>query len=222
VYLFAAAAMLIVPLLIAVEDRTDSGSVRTAAGAFVTGLILCGLALLLVPVRVAHRRPVSRRSVLIPLIASGLLLGGLVLGGGFALAQVLAPFINGDHVIAESMSWIIVGSAVAVWLAWSIVFALMLRRGDPQGIGMQLHRLLIAGSVLELVVAVPSHIIVRSRGDCCGGIVTGVGICIGVVVAFVSFGPSVLLLYYRRCRQIQIPASRRIQNSIVPGDPADV
>jgi hypothetical protein len=56
--------------------------------------------------------------------------------------------------------------------------------------------------VLELLVAVPTHIVVRRRSDCCAGFATGLGICIGVVIMFVAFGPSILLLYYRRRKQI--------------------
>ena len=76
---------------------------------------------------------------------------------------------------------------------------------------MKLHRKLIAGSALELVVAVPSHIIVRNRGDCCGGFLTGTGICIGVVVAFISFGPSVLLAVLP---QIQADPNPGVQSPI--------
>ena len=73
---------------------------------------------------------------------------------------------------------------------------------------MKLHRYLIAGSVLELLVAVPSHIIVRRRDECCAGLLTGTGICLGVVITLVSFGPSVLLLYYRRFKQISPPRKK--------------
>jgi hypothetical protein len=67
---------------------------------------------------------------------------------------------------------------------------------------MKLHRTLIVGSVMELLVAVPTHIIVRRRPECCAGIETGIAICVGVAVMFVAFGPSVFLLYYRRRKQI--------------------
>jgi hypothetical protein len=170
----------------------------------VTLLTVCGLAMLLP--HVARRRPITRRTILIPIVASGLLLGLLMVGGGFALAQLFAPETGGspyrDRSPSESTLWMVIIGASAIWAAWSVVFGLMARHGDPAGLGLKLHRILIAGSVLELVVAVPAHIIVRRRGDCCGYFVTGAGICVGIVVALVSFGPSVLLLYYKRCKQI--------------------
>ena len=89
-------------------------------------------------------------------------------------------------------------AAGIVWIVWSAIFIGITFSVDPAGIGMKLHRFLIAGSVLELLVAVPSHIVVRRRTECCAGIATGMGICIGVVIMFVAFGPSVLLLFYRR------------------------
>jgi hypothetical protein len=181
-------------------------------GAAATALILCGLALLWIPMRVARRRPLTQQSIFVPITAAGLLLGGLVLGGGWALAELCAPAIpvnrggwagtSMEHTPTDNTLWAIVGASVIVWIAWFIIFAIVARRRDPAGLGMKLHRMLIAGSVLELLVAVPSHIIVRRRNECCAGILTGTGICLGVAIAIISFGPAVFLLYHRRCRQI--------------------
>jgi hypothetical protein len=73
---------------------------------------------------------------------------------------------------------------------------------DPASIASRLHRWLLAGSVLELLVAVPTHIAVRQRRECCAGIATGLGICAGVAVMLLSFGPSIGFLYYRRWKQV--------------------
>ena len=230
VYLLLVAALLTCPFWLG-----TSGGALLVATVAVTVVTICGLALLLTPIRAVRRRPITRQSILIPIIASGLLAGGLLLGGGFALAQVFAPatqtpyYVGSpttgtpsgyttDHTPADSTIYLVIVGAVAVWIAWSVIFALIARQRDPASVGMRLHRLLIVGSVLELLVAVPSHIIVRRRGDCCGGFVTGTGICLGVAVAIVSFGPTVLLLYHRRCQEIRVPANPRdsTQQAITP------
>jgi hypothetical protein len=156
-------------------------------------MVACGLALMIVPVRIVRRRQVVRRSIWVPIIASSLLAAALCTGAILALDEL--------YRFDRSTEKFVTVVPIAVWLGWLIVFLLMGRR-DPAGIGMQLHRWLIAGSVLELLIAVPSHVIVRRRGECCAGIATGIGICIGVAVMIVAFGPSVLLLYHRRRKQI--------------------
>jgi hypothetical protein len=118
----------------------------------------------------------------------------------------MAAVFRGDDV-PSSWGWAILFSSIGVWAAWSIVFALIAVRSGPGRIGTTLHRLLIAGSVLELLVAVPSHVVVRRRNLCCADIVTAFGICIGVSVMIVSLGPSVLILYHRRRKRITPPAA---------------
>ena len=86
VYLLLVAALLTCPFWLG-----TSGGALLVATVAVTVVTICGLALLLTPIRAVRRRPITRQSILIPIIASGLLAGGLLLGGGFALAQVFAP-----------------------------------------------------------------------------------------------------------------------------------
>lgn len=157
-------------------------------------LTIAGLSLVIVPVRKVKCRPVTRRSVWFPIIGSGFLIGVLLLSGGMAFTEFISEKLD----LGTQLFF----AALAVWVLWSGIFILMTFDGDPSGIGMKLHRWVMAGSVLELLVAVPTHIIVRRRPDCCAGIATGIGICMGVVVLFVAMGPSVLLLYYRRGRKI--------------------
>ncbi len=149
---------------------------------------------MMVPVRAVAKRPTNRRSIWIPILGSGLLIAILFLFAGFALAEYA------DEKGSQEPA-VFVGAA-CVWLLWTSVFIPMSFAIDPTSLGMKLHRLLLGGSLLELLIAVPCHIVVRRRPDCCAGIVTGMAICVGVAVMFISFGPSVFLLFYRRRKQI--------------------
>jgi hypothetical protein len=162
----------------------------------VSSLLLCEMALLFVPVRASMRRPVTRRALWVPLLASGFLVALLALGAGFAITEYRKWTDNGAGKV-------VLAAAGAVWLVWTAVFWTMSRRTGPEGVAARLHRWLLAGSVLELLVAVPTHVVVRRRDECCAGIGTGLGICAGVAVMLLAFGPSVVFLYYRRWQQIR-------------------
>jgi len=200
VYLLILAGVLLLPAMMQYSDKNSGNDQLIWIGTTsVCGLVVCGLALMVLPIRLIRQRPIARRSIWFPVIGSGLLAGSLLFGGGMALSELLRA--NGDAV-----GWAILFSSIGVWAGWSIVFSLIAFRSGPGRIGMTLHRLLIAGSVLELLVAVPSHVIVRRRNECCAGIATGFGICVGLTVMIVSLGPSVLILYHRRRKRITPPA----------------
>src|SRR5262245_29872165 len=50
-------------------------------------MVLGQAALLAVPVRVANRRPVTRRSLLLPVVTAGFMMGGLALGAIYSLSE---------------------------------------------------------------------------------------------------------------------------------------
>jgi hypothetical protein len=176
----------------------DGWDVRIVTGT-VFLMLLCGAALIFVPVRAARRRPMTPIGLWVPILASAVLAGMLVLGGGFAWLE---------YAKAESPHPALIAAGV-VWVIWAAVFGVLaLGRCGPQRVVNTLHRWLMAGSVLELLVAVPTHVVVRRREECCAGIATGMGICIGIGVMIVAFGPSVALLYYRRWKQIKPPSPR--------------
>ena len=72
-----------------------------------------------------------------------------------------------------------------VWVVWGIVFSFYFRNSSalPREFSW-----LLKGSVLELLIAVPCHVIVRRRGDCSAPIATSFGIVTGIAVMLLSFG----------------------------------
>jgi hypothetical protein len=83
-----------------------------------------------------------------------------------------------------------------LWLVWGIIFYWYARNSSQ--IVTKAVSWLLKGSVLELLVAVPCHIIVRRRHDCSAPAVTSFGIATGIAIMLLSFGPSLLLLYKKR------------------------
>jgi hypothetical protein len=192
-YGLVVAFVLLLPLWMKISSPDDNESL--IAGAITAGLVaICGMGLMFTPVRIGQRRQITRGNIWIPILASGFLAGALVFGASIALVECLKLDEN----------WLIpvCCGGGAVWIGWAIVIWLMTRSREPAALALWFHRTLFAGSVAELLVAVPCHVIVRRRGECCGGILTGTGICIGCIVMVLSIGPSVGFLYYRRWQKI--------------------
>jgi hypothetical protein len=84
----------------------------------------------------------------------------------------------------------------ALWALWAILFWVYFR--NSSAVVTRLVSWLLKGSVLELLIVVPCHIIVRRRDDCSAPIATSFGITTGIAIMLLSFGPSVLFLYKKR------------------------
>ena len=77
---------------------------------------------------------------------------------------------------------------------------------------------LMRGSILELLVAVPSHIIVRHKNVCCAHMATAAGIAAGLAVMFFAFGPGLYYLYMERInrKKPDVPTSGQQPDPKVP------
>jgi len=159
-----------------------------------TMLLLGQVALLMLSVDTTQRRLKPRS----PVLQSALLAGTL-----FMLLTVAAFFSAGVAVysdkffdkLPDSGVWIC-GAMGLVWVLWGGVFYLNLR--SKTGITARVVNWLLRGSVLELLIAVPAHVIVRRRNDCSAPVATSFGITSGIAIMLLSFGPGVLLLYKKR------------------------
>lgn len=161
-------------------------------------IVLSGQMLLLfLSVDTSFRRLKPRAHVLVSAVVTGLLLTLLL----FALALSLGVGFAGDNFFdpIDQHPWAggaILAGCLILWLLWGIVFYRYSRNSrDPIGRAVSW---LLAGSVLELLVAVPCHVIVRRRHDCSAPIVTSFGITTGIAIMLLSFGPSALVLFKKR------------------------
>ncbi len=188
--------------------------------------------LLLVPVAVQERRPVGRRKLLVPVITAAFLMGNVALVGIFSLCILLfgERSLNFIAVTAEASKSLTMqvplfaksfaalginpaGDIFAIgavasfmlisWMLWALVFFRLLRHDDAESMTGRLARWLLRGSILELLIAVPSHVVARHRGECCAPAATFWGIVCGLTVMLISFGPGVFFLFAGRMKHLQ-------------------
>ncbi|MHC5118577.1 MAG: hypothetical protein ACYSOH_00970, partial [Planctomycetota bacterium] len=165
------------------------------AWAVILAILAAQACLLIVPVRIKHQRPKARRGIWFTAIVAALLYTVLLF---FAALSIVAA-VWGDE-ISEPVFWVLVGILPLNWIGWSIVFCLFSRSMEPESYIRRLMRWLIGGSILELLIAVPSHIIIRHRDVCCAHGLTAAGLTTGIAVIFFAFGPGLYFLYADRIR----------------------
>lgn len=163
--------------------------------AFVATLGLCQIVLLKVPVDIAGHRPVSRRSLLLPIIVTGLMMGMLVVGAIFSLEEFISQGNTLDALKTLAISGL-------TWMTWTVVFYRLSRNDNPTDLISRLCRNLLRGSILELLIAVPTHIVARGRDYCCAGVLTFIGLTLGICVMLFSFGPGVFFLFVDRWKRV--------------------
>ena len=165
-------------------------------------MVLCQAALLATPVALANRRPVTHRSLWLPVATTGLMMGALIFGALLSLNElVLAQ--DGFLFRDGARGWVPWGPlfmGLLTWCIWSVVFFRMYRKADVGDAITRQCELLLKGSILELLIAVPTHIVARSREYCCAGLMTFIGLTMGISVMLFSFGPAVFFLYVARWR----------------------
>ncbi|MSU64234.1 MAG: hypothetical protein EXS31_17895 [Pedosphaera sp.] len=197
------------------------------------GVMMAGQAvLLLLPLDATRERPVRRRRVWPAIVTGGFFFGNLALAGlvsllcAFFKDDGLAPIawpaeksealVNHLPVLKSMFASIgitpgenlfialtIIGLIGVSWLLWGLIFHRYARADDPDALLKRTVSWLMRGSALELLIAVPSHVIARQRGDCCAPAATFWGITLGVSVMLLSFGPGVYFLFADRMRRLK-------------------
>jgi hypothetical protein len=155
-------------------------------------------------------RPVRPRRFWIPLVVAATMMGLLGFGLFLSFAELfrLADAVerSGTEWIGITLFWTAVGGN---WLLWGVLIFVYARRWRRYALLWRLTGMLFGGSLLELVAAVPSHMVVMRRPGCMVGLGTGIGVMAGVCVMFVAFGPAVVLLFLRPRYRREVMEGRR-------------
>lgn len=198
-------AALSVPMLAAAFAPEIELSVKTAGELFVEWqywlilamMFLSQYALLRLPVRVTSRRPVTRGAIWPTLLAGGLMFGCLAAGAAASIVEFVTAQLNGPGAL------IALGLGVLSWIVWVVVFARSSQSVGSEDLISRQSSGLIKGSILELLIAVPTHIVARHRDYCCAGFMTFVGLTAGVSVMLFAFGPAIFFLFAERWKRLR-------------------
>lgn len=163
------------------------------------GILIAGEALLLflsVDTSWRHARP--RQHIAVTAVLASFFAAVLTWSALFSLEVVVygdkpPPLWKGKD---ELFGWTVLGLWIGFWVIWGGIFYQYYR--DSSNTVSRVVTWLLRGSVLELLIAVPAHVIVRQRGDCSAPAVTGFGIVTGIAIMLLCFGPGVLALYKKR------------------------
>jgi len=174
-------------------DLFDPQDTEWGVWVFFALFVATQAALLFISVDFSGKRLKPRRSLAAAVTATSFAVAIMSLA---ILANVIVMF-TADAVFDWLWFWIAVPAGL--WVGWGIVFFLYRERMSAQmtrTVGWLLN-----GSVLQLLVAVPTHIVVRERNDCCAPAISGFGIASGIALMLMAFGPSVAFLYQDRLRR---------------------
>jgi hypothetical protein len=155
-------------------------------------------------------QPIRWRRRLVPVLMGALMLAALV--------QALALGLHEYFEIPESWAvicWPLFGLS---WAFWGVVLFLYTLRVDRYRVLRRIVGTVLAGSLVEVLVAAPVHIVVSRRPGFFVGIQTLVALFAGLHVMLWAMGPAVILLFLREKRRRQ---EQRAARTVEPETQAD-
>ena len=165
---------------------------------FIPVLVFIQGVLLLVPVGIVRERPVKRRGIAVSALITAVPMAALSFGFFYSIALMIWGEEGSVLQFLDRLPTLI--ALVVFWLVWGAVFLKNYTDQTSKSFTSRLTRWLLRGSILELLVAIPSHIISRHRKECCAPEITLLGIAMGLAIALLSFGPGVFFLFAQRIR----------------------
>jgi thiol-disulfide isomerase/thioredoxin len=156
---------------------------------------------LILPIGKMKERPRPLRSLWVPVVATAVLSTILL----FAMVSSVAAAIWGDGLFSRTNTlfiWVPV-FLIGSWVLWAVIFYRFGKTFDRDKFVEHSQQWLIRGSIVELLVAIPSHIIVRHKDECCAPGVSFFGIAAGLSIMAVAFGPGIFFLFVQRIKRLK-------------------
>ena len=150
-------------------------------------------------------RPIRKRRLWMPALVAASMLCVLLGGLNLALGELFYAY-NAPAEAFWAGFWV---ALACNWLFWFLLILLGTRKWSRMNTLGRIAGGILAGSLAELLAAVPAHMIVSRRPGCFVGLGTMAGIFAGLYVMLFSMGPGIALLFL-------FPRHRREQLAIVP------
>jgi len=200
--------------------RNGDGS-HFILGSYLVGTVILfgGQLLLLLGAPQLHwPRPRRRRSIFVSL-AAGSAIATLLSAGIFLAGESLYRLIDDPGSLQVHLSvpdtqptskpaysgpeipWGAIGVATAAWTFWLLIFALV-GSGQWTKRFRWMYRVLIGGTLIELLITIPIDAQVRRRTNCYCGEGTFLSLVIGLTAIVWTFGPGVVILFVIRRNQL--------------------
>lgn len=144
-------------------------------------------------IRMARKARPMRTSVIAAGFMAMLLTAGLI-AALMELPNWYAPMLDGPWPGAFAGVWL---AMAVIWGAWVAVFWVYWRQGDRYTQMSRMIRGLVAGSVLEMIIAAPIQAANLHEDDCYCARGSYTGLVFGGTVLVWCFGPGVVLLFMR-------------------------
>ena len=137
------------------------------------------------------------RPLVTSIVSAGFMAMLLTVGLIYCVMEIANLFdkLNDSH---SNIFWaVLIGVVLVSWIVWAVVFWVYFKQGGRYTQSGRIIRGLIAGSVLELLVAIPVQVVLSKQRDCYCAMGTYTTIAFAGTVLIWAFGPGVVLLYLR-------------------------
>ncbi|MCC7409890.1 MAG: hypothetical protein IT442_17620 [Phycisphaeraceae bacterium] len=135
-----------------------------------------------------------------PMLLSAIIAGLMAMLLSTALLATLLelPDLWADFVFQTSYgNWAVWSAMALAWILWSLVFAFYRPDADRYTQYSRVLNALLAGSLLESLIAAPVQALTYHRDDCYCVRGSYTGLVFGLTVLFWAFGPAIFLLFLR-------------------------